>query len=1380
MAKLVGYVVAHQVEFSDKNSTGVGIDHDYLQWRHVAFSGEDQDNFPWRNICLLSDVSGRGVYSTSVVLSVVIGETTVVGRDSLMPVPGDLAVTDIVVDGSGTQGIVQSVAAGGVSCVVLTVALAGGGGAWGTITGDLAAQLDLIRALRAKTGFPRVLPKLREDRGVEPDGDVVSSYVPIEGALDYSSDDNWWVKPHHVVDGKDIFIVAPTLVGLNTEDPSKHYMEVDDPVAEEGARFFWETVASIFEGLRVNLYMPKYRQYTYAYEYSHKLLPSPSIFDDEPVPPGDVWAAFDYYIRNFNQGREIIFFGHSQGAMQILHLLDGYMPFEVGSDVRGRILAAYCLGYGFNAADYENLGNYMSFSESAGDVNCIISWNTCFEDDIGKDSLVFRDATACTNPVSWKKNDGDPWAYQRSGFVYFKGEGLAGPLTQFTAGAGFGAMVVTSGDAYVLSNTKGVGDYLTDAQVAEFGDLGLNCGHLIDVTLWAFAIRDNLIARCGIGVDLDVALAYEYQAVSSPVVPTSSVVIPSLGGMENVECDPGLAAYFANAAGNIVLDWGAIYAAFSTCASLYVMYLGDFLSQDPLVDLTGFETYAIFTNQSGQFSGNLNEDLYISSGGEILDDTHYRLDLGPTKQNLLFLGMAVEDLGVGVGEYMVYVAFDVNGVPEAYPDAPVTLLQIDFDSGDGASSFTVNQAVKDGLELFVMVNTPFDSDSFDLYSGGAWNTGGSWSYQGFTASYDSTSQRIQVWFPGNFPISSLADGFSDRAGQLQYACLDNRNKGTVLHCQYLGVDTVDDADKFGYTQRAVAEKFNPLITPETALAAKSVVAGRVDVRVLNITNQSDASDISFARAENSGTPGVIRLGNVKSLNFGGSNVSDTLQAIRGIAEYLPSGQGGSFLGTRGFKNTSQDASVADPTELATIEFIKNFAISPHSWSVYGGVMVRPNSVNVVLRGNHMEGTQDPIYATCFPSMGTGDTPIVASASGNYSEGLGVTVITVDVSTWVGQNLTDFIVALTPVSVGNINDAYAIGKCFERCVVPPNDSNKFYALSATADGGQGTRLVEVSSLFLPLSATDGTNTVTVQNNGTIFRAQVVNGTHTAFVQLKYNEVQLRCNTDAFGSESVVYSEDDFMGIERKLYAEDKVNYISQQFYLQDGLKRPQYDYKQNSEQVSYGASGDANYIAPTKVTGAAGASTDLAMAEALKAGNYISMEAAYPLVSGSVWKLDGTTSVAISGIFSADGVALSVTDGRGSVVVSGLTYAAGSYVDDTQDIAFLSDIAAEISTVTAEISSLSTQVGTNTTSISSLSTQVGTNTTAISNLSTQVGTNTTAISNLSTTVSGNSTAISNLSAKVPDFPSDAVADKSYQLVARYDGSTFHTEWTEITS
>jgi len=109
-------------------------------------------------------------------------------------------------------------------------------------------------------------------------------------------------------------------------------------------------------------------------------------------------------------------------------------------------------------------------------------------------------------------------------------------------------------------------------------------------------------------------------------------------------------------------------------------------------------------------------------------------------------------------------------------------------------------------------------------------------------------------------------------------------------------------------------------------------------------------------------------------------------------------------------------------------------------------------------------------------------------------------------------------------------------------------------------------------FVPITATDGTNTVTVTNDGTKFEVYNTysDGTKDELI-LKQGESALFLQDDTIGSETVFYGlPDDGTGteglacIERKKYNSDgnPAHFRSQQLYLQDGLTRPQYDLKTN--------------------------------------------------------------------------------------------------------------------------------------------------------------------------------------------------------------------------
>ena len=61
------------------------------------------------------------------------------------------------------------------------------------------------------------------------------------------------------------------------------------------------------------------------------------------IPTLDVLAAFDYYIKHYNNGRPFILAAHSQGSNILINLLAGYMKDH--PDVYSRMIAAYVIGY---------------------------------------------------------------------------------------------------------------------------------------------------------------------------------------------------------------------------------------------------------------------------------------------------------------------------------------------------------------------------------------------------------------------------------------------------------------------------------------------------------------------------------------------------------------------------------------------------------------------------------------------------------------------------------------------------------------------------------------------------------------------------------------------------------------------------------------------------------------------------------------------------------------------------------------------------------------------------------------------------------------------------------------------------------------------------
>ena len=99
----------------------------------------------------------------------------------------------------------------------------------------------------------------------------------------------------------------------------------------------------------------------------------------------DAFAAFDYYIKNYNNGRPFILASHSQGSNVMIFLLAEYM--KEHPEVYKKMIAAYVIGYSVTD-DYLAKNPHLKFAEGADDTGVIISYNTEAPSIPGKNPVV--------------------------------------------------------------------------------------------------------------------------------------------------------------------------------------------------------------------------------------------------------------------------------------------------------------------------------------------------------------------------------------------------------------------------------------------------------------------------------------------------------------------------------------------------------------------------------------------------------------------------------------------------------------------------------------------------------------------------------------------------------------------------------------------------------------------------------------------------------------------------------------------------------------------------------------------------------------------------------------------------------------------------------
>lgn len=87
------------------------------------------------------------------------------------------------------------------------------------------------------------------------------------------------------------------------------------------------------------LYAPVYRQITLTALASDGA--GFSIDRDVPLADGDVKAAWDYYLKHYNNGRGVVLIGHSQGSYRLGTLIKEHLD---GNPVENQIIGAHLLG----------------------------------------------------------------------------------------------------------------------------------------------------------------------------------------------------------------------------------------------------------------------------------------------------------------------------------------------------------------------------------------------------------------------------------------------------------------------------------------------------------------------------------------------------------------------------------------------------------------------------------------------------------------------------------------------------------------------------------------------------------------------------------------------------------------------------------------------------------------------------------------------------------------------------------------------------------------------------------------------------------------------------------------------------------------------------
>lgn len=293
------------------------------------------------------------------------------------------------------------------------------------------------------------------------------------------------VAPHPKVD---CFYVYPTI----SDEPT---INSDLTIGVRQAEVAIAQASRFSQVCRV--YAPVYRQITLT-ALNH---PGRITLADALIAYDSVLSAFHDYLSHYNDGRGIVFIGHSQGASILIKLLKDQLDDK--PTLRRRVVSALLLGGNVTVAKGRTVGGdfeHLPLCTSRTQTGCVVAYST-FASKPPKDSQFGRTtsdagvsllaphkpnpgiAIACVNPADPAGGTGLLTPYVPSLFLQFLGGGapqVSTPWVSFPRE--YTAVCKTSGNATWLQVRHTPGSTDQRPLLADLGDSTLGL-HILDVNM---------------------------------------------------------------------------------------------------------------------------------------------------------------------------------------------------------------------------------------------------------------------------------------------------------------------------------------------------------------------------------------------------------------------------------------------------------------------------------------------------------------------------------------------------------------------------------------------------------------------------------------------------------------------------------------------------------------------------------------------------------------------------------------------------------------------------------------------------------------------------------------------------------------------------------
>mgnify|MGYP000247621430 CR=1 FL=1 len=248
-------------------------------------------------------------------------------------------------------------------------------------------------------------------------------FVSPNTSISYADKKNWAVYAGKAADGKtigsptknqhaDVFFVYPTL--LTNKKDTRWNAPINDSVINTDVLKWVVPYQAAAWATAARLFVPYYRQNHYRAFFEPYLNQGGNAA--KTLAYNDVKVAFEYYLKNQNNGRPIVLAGHSQGAIHLKKLLQDFFD---GTELQQQLVAAYLVGTRVQENEFSTLQPLTSPAATGG----YVSWNSYKMGELPKYADWYKGAVT-TNPITWDSTSLSDFA-DHKGLLYYNQEMIA-------------------------------------------------------------------------------------------------------------------------------------------------------------------------------------------------------------------------------------------------------------------------------------------------------------------------------------------------------------------------------------------------------------------------------------------------------------------------------------------------------------------------------------------------------------------------------------------------------------------------------------------------------------------------------------------------------------------------------------------------------------------------------------------------------------------------------------------------------------------------------------------------------------------------------------------------------------------------------------------